>query len=128
MAHVTVTINGKTYRMACDEGEESHLLSLADRFNDYVSDLKGAFGEIGDQRLTVMAGIMVTDAMQEMEKRLHTLEADMSTLKASRDQALGKSQEQERDLTAQLGQAADRIEQIAARLTRPASPGNAKRN
>ena len=128
MAHVTVTINGKNYRMACDEGEESHLVSLADRFNDYVSDLKGAFGEIGDQRLTVMAGIMVTDTMQELEKRLNSLEADIATLKASRDQALGKSQEQERDMAAQLGQAADRLEKIAAKLTRPAAAGATSRN
>ena len=82
MAHVTVTINGKNYRMACDEGEESHLVALSERFNDYVSDLKGAFGEIGDQRLTVMAGIMVTDAMQEMEKRLRSLEAELPELLA----------------------------------------------
>lgn len=126
MAHVTVTINGKNYRMACDEGEESHLVALSERFNDYVSDLKGAFGEIGDQRLTVMAGIMVTDAMQEMEKRLRSLEADFATLKTSRDQARDKSQEQERDLAAQLGQAAERIEKIAAKLTRPASQGSTK--
>lgn len=122
MAHVTVTINGKTYRMACDEGQEAHLMSLADRFNGYVSNLKGAFGEIGDQRLTVMAGVMVTDEMQELEKRLRTLEADISTLKASRDDALGKWQDQEREISTRIGQAAERIEKLATRLGRPSQP------
>jgi len=63
MSQVAVQINGKTYRMACDEGQEAHLLDLAMRFEKNISSLKGSFGEIGDQRLTVMAAIMVTPAM-----------------------------------------------------------------
>ena len=65
MAQVTVTIDGKAYRMACDEGQEEHLIGLAQRFDRYVSHLKDSFGEIGDQRLTVMAGIMVMDELSE---------------------------------------------------------------
>ncbi|HEX5934512.1 MAG TPA: cell division protein ZapA, partial [Pseudorhizobium sp.] len=61
MAQVTVTIDGKAYRMACEEGQEAHLTDLAGRFDQYVSHLKSQFGEIGDLRLTVMAGIMVMD-------------------------------------------------------------------
>ncbi|TIV11121.1 MAG: cell division protein ZapA, partial [Mesorhizobium sp.] len=52
MAQVTVSIDGKQYRMACDEGQEEHLIDLAERFDRYVSHLKDSFGEIGDQRLT----------------------------------------------------------------------------
>ena len=58
MAQITVTINGKSFRMACDDGEEERLMGLAARFDGWINDLRGAFGEIGDQRLTVMAGIM----------------------------------------------------------------------
>ena len=32
MAQVTVTIDGKAYRMACEEGQEAHLTDLAGRF------------------------------------------------------------------------------------------------
>ncbi len=71
MAQVTVTIDGKAYRMACDEGQEEHLIDLAQRFDRYVSHLKDSFGEIGDQRLTVMAGIMVMDELSELQKRRH---------------------------------------------------------
>lgn len=123
MSQVTVTINGKTYRMACDEGQETHLVSLADRFNSYVTQLKGAFGEIGDQRLTVMAGIMVTDEMQELEKRLAGLEADVASLKASRDEALGQAGTQGREMAERLSRAAERIEALAARLSRPSAAG-----
>ncbi|GAB0498493.1 hypothetical protein MMPV_009838 [Pyropia vietnamensis] len=109
--------------MACDEGQEPHLLSLAERLNGYVSQLKGAFGEIGDQRLTVMAGIMVTDELREMEKRLASLEADVATLRASRDEAIAKANSLESELGRQLDQAAGRIEMLAAKLARPAGSG-----
>ena len=69
-----VNINGKAYRMACDEGEEARLESLGERLDSYVTQLKCAFGEIGDQRLTVMAGVMVTDELTEAERRIASLE------------------------------------------------------
>lgn len=123
MAHVTVTINGKTYRMACNEGEEHNLLSLSERFDGYVSQLKGSFGEIGDQRLTVMAGVMVTDELQEIEKRVRSLEADIATLKVSRDEALGKAHANDSELTAQLAKTTERIEALARKLA-PSKPAN----
>ena len=79
MAQVTVSIDGKAYRMACDEGQEEHLLDLAERFDRYVSHLKASFGEIGDQRITVMAGIMVMDELSELQKRIKALENEMLT-------------------------------------------------
>jgi cell division protein ZapA len=114
---VNVTINGKTYRMACDEGQEQHLLSLAERFDGGVTQLKGAFGEIGDQRLTVMAGIMVTDELQELEKRLRIAEADLATLRASRDEALGSVESSRSEFTQALNAIAERIEGLAKKLT-----------
>ena len=81
MAQVSVTIDGKTYRMACDEGQEEHLIDLAGRFDRYVGHLKGSFGEIGDHRLAVMAGIMVMDEFSELEKRVKGLESENARLK-----------------------------------------------
>lgn len=102
--------------MACDEGQEGHLLSLAERFDGYVNQLRGAFGEIGDQRLTVMAGVMVTDELQEMEKRLRSLEVDVATLKASRDEQIGRAFAIESELSKQLVQAAEKVEGLVRRL------------
>ncbi len=69
MAHVSVTINGRSFRMACDDGQEDHLLRLAAEVNGKVDQLKGAFGEIGDTRLTVMAAIMVADELADTRRR-----------------------------------------------------------
>ena len=82
MPQVAVRINDKTYRMACDEGQEAHLLELAERFDRSIAELKGSFGEIGDQRLTIMAGIRVQDRLVELQRQCAELEAEAERLRA----------------------------------------------
>ncbi len=120
MPQVAVVINGKTYRMACDEGQEQHLMSLAQKFDSYVAHLKGSFGEIGDQRLTVMAGVMITDELVELQKKLRGLDAELASLRRTRDDALDNSAAREDDLVAVLNAAAARVEKISNKLTRSA--------
>ena len=122
MAQVTVTIDGKQYRMACDEGQEEHLIDLASRFDRYVTHLKGAFGEIGDQRVTVMAGIMVMDELSELQKRVRGMESEIATLRKTRDEALVKADGADVALTGALSTLAERMEGLATRLNadRPA--------
>ncbi|WP_320198241.1 cell division protein ZapA [Agrobacterium sp. rho-13.3] len=87
MAQVTVMIDGKAYRMACEAGQEDHLTDLASQFDRYVGHLKSQFGEIGDLRVTVMAGIMITDEMSELSRKIETLEAQIATLQKTSDGA-----------------------------------------
>src|SRR5690606_24240986 len=119
MAQVTVSIDGKQYRMACDEGQEEHLADLAARFDRYVTHLKDSFGEIGDQRLTVMAGIMVLDELTELQKRVQGLESEIGTLRKTRDDALLKADKNDTALTGALAELAERMETLAARLNSP---------
>ena len=116
MAQVNVTIDGKTYRMACDEGQEQHLEMLASRFDRYVGHLKEGFGEIGDNRLTVMAGIMVMDELVEMQKKIKGIESELETLRKTRDEALSKADKNDAALTSILGEMAARLETVAGKL------------
>ena len=79
MPEVNGEINGRKYRMACEEGQEPHLMALAERFNRHIDAFKGDFGEIGDNRLTVMAGIAVLDELAEAERRIEQLKQDVAT-------------------------------------------------
>lgn len=119
MAQVTVQIDGKAYRMACDEGQEEHLEGLAGQFDKYVKHLKGSFGEIGDQRLTVMAAIMVMDELVELKKKLRGMEGEIETLRKTRDEALTKADKNDAAVTGVLTGLAERIEQVAHRLSEP---------
>ena len=85
MSHINVTINGRQYRMACEEGQEVRLLKLAESLETRIESLRGKFGEIGDARLTVMAAL---DALESAVERRREADRDESEL-ASRIQALG---------------------------------------
>ena len=74
MAQVNVEIAGRTYRMACNDGEEEHLRTLAARFDGKIHMLRGTFGEIGDSRITVMAALTIADQLREAERRVGELE------------------------------------------------------
>ena len=112
MPQVAVQINGKTYRMACDEGQEAHLLDLAQRFDRTINQLKGSFGEIGDQRLTVMAGVMVTDELVALQHKITGVESELAKLR------VGKNDQREEQLTQAIHKTAERIESISAKLSK----------
>ncbi|MEM9732758.1 MAG: cell division protein ZapA [Pseudomonadota bacterium] len=117
MPQVAVLINGKTYRMACDEGQEAHLLDLAKRFDKTIDSLKGSFGEIGDQRLTVMAGVMVTDELVELQHKVRGLEAELANYRVGGDEREAMA-EKEQALAAALGETAKRITAISEKMSK----------
>jgi cell division protein ZapA len=122
MAQIIVTINGRSFRMACDDGEEERLTALARRFDESIDTLRGSFGEIGDLRLTVMAGIMVTDELAERERRLKALEDEVAGLRDARAAALDRTAQSETDLADRIAAAAQRIEGIADGLVKSLRP------
>ena len=77
MNHINVTINGRQYRMACEDGQEMRLLKLAESMELRVTELRGKFGEIGDARLTVMAALTVCDELLDATARIRMLEEEL---------------------------------------------------
>lgn len=116
MAQVTVSIDGKAYRMACEEGQEAHLEELAAGFDRYVGHLKSQFGEIGDLRLTVMAGIMVMDELNDVSRRLERLEKETEELRKGREGVMAEVSKNEEAIAVALGELTSQIQGMAARL------------
>lgn len=116
MPEVNVEINGRKYRMACEDGQETHLLGLADRFNKHIETLKGDFGEIGDNRLTVMAGIAVLDELAEAERRIALLKQDVANLTQAGEALTSESEELERKFARHLTEVARKIESVATAI------------
>ena len=116
MAQVTVNIDGKAYRMACEEGQEPHLTELASKFDRYVGHLKGEFGEIGDLRITVMAGILVMDELSEAQRKLQGLESEVGSLKKTRDTALARVDDADATLADTVSKITEQIERIAEKI------------
>jgi len=116
MAEVSVTINGRVYRMACDPGQEDHLARLGRELDQRIAQLRESFGEIGDTRLAVMAAIMVADELAEVKRRLRTADQEVQSLKDARERAAQRNEEGEHALADILESAAERIERLAQSL------------
>jgi cell division protein ZapA len=116
MSHVSVTINGRQYRMACEDGQEGHLMRLAADVDRRINELRERFGEIGDTRLVVMAAIMIGDELSEFGKRVRRLEDELASLQDARAVAADRTQATQAALAAALNSAAERIEQVTRSL------------
>ena len=116
MPEVNVEINGRKYRMACEEGQQQHLIGLAERFNTQVEQIKDAVGEIGDNRLTVMAGIAVVDELAEAEKRIKALEEEVVVLTRAGQEVAAEIEALEGKFAEKLSDAAKVIEGVAGAL------------
>jgi cell division protein ZapA len=112
MAELAVVIGGRAYRVACDEGEEARLGGLAQLVDVKISALRARFGEIGDQRLIVMAAITLADEWAEANARVRELEAELARLKALSAPAPDWAEQ----VALSLSEAAQRIEDVAQNL------------
>ncbi len=112
-ASVNVTIAGRSFRMACGPGEEPHLESLAAQIDRRITELRGAFGEIGDQRLTVMAAITIADELAESRRKIAELEAKVTILSEATAKAEDHATAWAESLAQSLDLTARRIEGIA---------------
>lgn len=116
MPEVSVEINGRKYRMACEDGQEDHLRMLAARFNAQMEGFKGNFGEIGDNRLTVMAGIAVLDELVEAERKIAALQDELSEVAAAGQDMSDESEELEERFAKKMEEVARRLELVATAI------------
>jgi cell division protein ZapA len=123
MSHINVTINGRQYRMACEEGQEVRLLKLAEGLEERIGELRGKFGEIGDARLTVMATLMVCDELLDANSRIRSLEQEIDTLRDVRVAAADRAKATQVAVANALNAAADRIEKTTQVLNRTIGGG-----
>ena len=123
MSHINVTINGRQYRMACEDGQEARLLKLAESLELRIQSLRGKFGEIGDARLTVMAALTVCDELFDANNRIRNLEEELETLRDVRIAAADRARVTQTAVTNALNAAADRIEKTTQVLNRTIGGG-----
>ncbi|MBI5263673.1 MAG: cell division protein ZapA [Bradyrhizobium sp.] len=123
MSHINVTINGRQYRMACEEGQEVRLLKLAENLEARIQTLRGKFGEIGDARLTVMAALTACDELVDAGHRIRTLEQEVNELREVRAAAVERARVTQTAVVNALNSAAERIEKSAQVLNRTIGGG-----
>ena len=106
MAQVTVLINGYSYLVGCEDGQEAHLTAMAEEVESRIDNIKALGNQSGESRLLVLASLLMAD-------ELHDLQAEISTAKRN------PAPRMDSNLAKTLGQLADRAEEIAGTLERP---------
>jgi cell division protein ZapA len=123
MSHINVSINGRQYRMACEEGQEARLQKLAESLETRIGSLRGKFGEIGDARLVVMAALTVCDELVDATGRISNLEKEIDALRDVRAVAADHARATQTAVANALNAAADRIEKTTQVLNRTIGGG-----
>ena len=105
MAQVDVIINDRSYRIACDDCQDTHVTKLANYIDGRVQELVSAVGQVGDARLLVMASLLIADELSET----------LTTLNGKKRLQEDNSPTMEH-VAQTMENLAERIERIAARL------------
>ena len=68
MAEVDITINRRSYRISCKDGEEERIKSLASLINNQVQKLSEKIGQLGEARMILLASLVLLDKSEEVER------------------------------------------------------------
>jgi cell division protein ZapA len=116
MPLVNVMVNNRAYTIACDEGEEDHLRQLAGHVDGKVKELLGSVGQVGDQRLLLMAALLIADEHHEAANELQQRTQELGELTGNHGVIASRLAESEAVAADALEAATKRLEGVAGRL------------
>jgi cell division protein ZapA len=108
VAQVTIRINGYAYTVGCDDGQENHLMQMAQSVEERINSIKAIGGQSGESRLLVLASLLMADELYEQRQALQNMQAELSRLPQAEAEAKKR-----------LARLADRAEEIAQGLEQP---------
>jgi len=116
MGQVSVTLNGRSYRLECSEGEEAHLLELAEYLGSHVDEMRRKFGQVGDDRLILMASLVVADELWELRREIDNLKTGLAEARRDKSASDETAKTVQADLSARIAEAAERLELLNAQF------------
>ena len=82
MANVNIKFNGKDFLLSCEDGQEEHLLELAENLNKRFTELKLSLGNIGENKLLIISSISIMDEYFETKKKVDEQKKELENLKS----------------------------------------------
>lgn len=126
MPQETIVIGGKSFEVACQDGEEQFLRAAAEMLNTEAETLISQIGRVPESRMLLMSGLMLADKTAGAEDRVKALQSELDAAKAEIEQlksqpasgsvpaGSGVSPEQLAALTALAEQAEKLADQVEA--------------
>lgn len=119
MSEETITIGGKSFAVACQDGEEEFLRTAAAKLDAEAQVLISQIGRLPESRMLLMSGLMLADKTAGAEDRVKVLEEELaqahSALEALRAAPAAAAAGGAVDTT-QLSALADRAEALAEQM------------
>ena len=120
MGQVRITLNGRGYDIACEDGQEEHVMRLANAMSERVNQLVAANGQVGEARLLLMAGLLMADDLHSERAKAAATVATSTAPAAEADSTSGgnnDSVQQAYEYVADVfEQLSDRLEVVADTL------------
>lgn len=124
MGSVVLAIAGRTYRMSCEDGEEQRIEALAQYLEGKIESMRENFGEIGEQRIIVMAALAIADEATDARAKAQAAEAEFAALRAERDDARQANDALSARASEALKDATRRLAKLNGDLSKPAAPAD----
>ena len=118
MAVAVVTVSGRTYRIGCAEGQEPRITELGRMLDEKITAMHKSFGEIGDQRIVVMAALEIADEGAEAKDRVLALQSEIEMLRSELALRAHREAELDERLAQSFDAASQRLERLAKHLAR----------
>jgi cell division protein ZapA len=106
MAQVNLDVNGRTYVVGCEDGQEARLRELAAMFDRQVRQVAEDLGQLGETRLFLMGALLMADELAELKARLTNVQTDLGRLQSDHARLEARA-------VSALETAARRIEKLA---------------
>ncbi|SHE40249.1 cell division protein ZapA [Loktanella atrilutea] len=90
MPQVEITIGGRNFEVACQEGEEQYLTSAARLLDAEAAHLSAQIGRMPESRMLLMAGLMLADRTAGLEDQLRESELELNGLRAQIEEAANR--------------------------------------
>jgi cell division protein ZapA len=87
MGQVAITVNGRSYRFDCGDGDEPRLKELADYVKSRMDALTREHGTVGEERLLLMAALTIADELWDATAGEPAAEASSATVAGSKRRA-----------------------------------------
>jgi cell division protein ZapA len=68
MANIEIEIASRRFTVACRDGEEEHLRSVAAMVDKRARDAASALGSLGESRLLLFTSLMLADELKELQQ------------------------------------------------------------
>lgn len=85
MPQVEITIGGRNFEVACQDGEEQFLISAAAMLDVEAASLSSQIGRMPETRMLLMAGLLLADRTAAMEDKVRDAQGRAEQLQAALD-------------------------------------------